>query len=93
LTRLKHFLSDERKKAHAQKRGGGQPLVSLDAESAEQRYLLEPATELTPEMSFDQRWAIGRLGADARATARGALHDDLDNASAVFQGGMALRAR
>src|SRR5437870_13719715 len=28
LVRLKHFLSDERKKAHAEKRGGGQPLLS-----------------------------------------------------------------
>ena len=31
VVRLKHFLSDERKKGAAQKRGGGQILVSLDA--------------------------------------------------------------
>jgi RNA polymerase sigma-70 factor (ECF subfamily) len=58
LVRLKHFLSDQRKKARAQKRGGGQVVVSLDAELAEERYLLEPATELTPEAIFDQRWAL-----------------------------------
>ena len=58
LTMLKHFLSDERKKARAQKRGGGQELLSLDAQSAEDRYRLEPVTNLTPERIFDQRWAL-----------------------------------
>ncbi len=58
LTRLKHFLSDERKKARAQKRGGGQELLSLEAQSAEDRYRLEPATDLTPEMIFERRWAL-----------------------------------
>src|SRR5262245_41023818 len=37
LGTLKHFLADERKKARAQKRGGGHTLVSLDAEGAESR--------------------------------------------------------
>ena len=45
LTRLKHFLSDERKKIHAQKRGGGQIIISLDAELAEERLRSEPSTE------------------------------------------------
>src|SRR6186997_842790 len=38
LNRLKSFLADEQKKAHAQKRGGGQEVFSLDADSAEERY-------------------------------------------------------
>jgi RNA polymerase sigma factor (sigma-70 family) len=58
LATLKHFLSDERKKAHAQKRGGGQEILSLDAELAEERYRMEPTTELTAERIFDQRWAL-----------------------------------
>jgi RNA polymerase sigma-70 factor (ECF subfamily) len=58
LATLKHFLSDERKKAQAQKRGGGRTLLSLDAQSAEERYVLEPATQLTAERIFDQRWAL-----------------------------------
>lgn len=58
LNRLKSFLADERKKAHAQKRGGGQEVFSLDADSAEERYALEPATDLTPEKIFERRWAL-----------------------------------
>jgi RNA polymerase sigma-70 factor (ECF subfamily) len=58
LVRLKHFLSDERKRSRAQKRGGGRPLISLDAATAEARYGLEPATEWTAEQIFDRRLAM-----------------------------------
>jgi RNA polymerase sigma factor (sigma-70 family) len=58
LARLKNFLSDERKKKNAQKRGGGQPVLSLDADVAEERYRSEPVEEMTPELIFDQRWAV-----------------------------------
>ena len=61
LIRLKHYLSDERKKGHAQKRGGGQPIISLNAQLAEDRYGLEPVTELTPERIFERRWALAVL--------------------------------
>jgi RNA polymerase sigma-70 factor (ECF subfamily) len=61
LIRLKHYLSDNRKKDHAQKRGGGQPIISLDAQLAEDRYGLEPVTELTPERIFERRWALAVL--------------------------------
>jgi RNA polymerase sigma-70 factor (ECF subfamily) len=58
LNRLKSFLADDRKKARAQKRGGGHAFFSLDADSAEERYFLEPATDLTPEKIFERRWAL-----------------------------------
>jgi RNA polymerase sigma factor (sigma-70 family) len=61
LVRLKHYVSDERKKVHAHKRGGGQPIISLDAQLAEDRYGLEPVTELTPERIFERRWALAVL--------------------------------
>jgi RNA polymerase sigma-70 factor (ECF subfamily) len=84
LCRLKHFLSDERKKASAQKRGGGQALISLDAQSAEERYGLEPLTELTPEVIFDRRWAltvmeqtVARLRAEYVAADRTELFEEL----------------
>jgi RNA polymerase sigma factor (sigma-70 family) len=84
LTRLKHFLSDERKKVHAQKRGGGQTIVSLDAELAEERYCAEPATELTPELIFDRRWAlavmeqtVSRLRAEYVLADRAELFEEL----------------
>jgi len=61
LASLKNFLSDEWDKARAQKRGGGQTLLSLDDDTAEDRYRLEPADSLTPDKLFDQRWALTLL--------------------------------
>jgi RNA polymerase sigma-70 factor (ECF subfamily) len=57
LTMLKRFLADEWDRAHRQKRGGGQQIISLDAQDTEFRYLNEPADELTPEKAFERRWA------------------------------------
>jgi RNA polymerase sigma-70 factor (ECF subfamily) len=61
LVRLKHFLSDEWKRSRAQKRGGGRTPISLDAQSAEARYAIEPVTELTAEQVFERRWALAML--------------------------------
>ena len=61
LAALRHFLSDERDRAQAQKRGGGQNLLSLDAENAEDRYQKEPIDELTPEKLYERRWALTTL--------------------------------
>jgi len=58
LTAFKHFLSKEWDKTKAQKRGGGQSVVSLDFDFGETRYALEPADEETPERLFDRQWAI-----------------------------------
>lgn len=57
LAYLKNFLSEQRRKAGAQKRGGGQAFVSLDATVGEQGYHLEPVDELTPDQVFERRWA------------------------------------
>ena len=62
LTSLTHFLSDERDKSQAQRRGGGQRVLSLDEEAAEGRYHLEPVDSATPESIFEQRWAQTVLG-------------------------------
>ncbi|SRR6266498_169145 len=61
LGSLEHFLARAWTKAHAQKRGGGQPLFSLDEVQAENRYSHEPADQLTPEKIFDRRWATTLL--------------------------------
>ncbi|MFM8469787.1 MAG: RNA polymerase sigma factor, partial [Limisphaerales bacterium] len=58
LVALKHFLRDEWDKLRAQKRGGGQALISLDAGDAESRYALEPADTLTADRIFERRWAL-----------------------------------
>jgi len=58
LGAFKHYMSNERDRQRAAKRGGGQPLVSLDAQDAERRYSVEPAHDLTPERVYDRRWAL-----------------------------------
>jgi RNA polymerase sigma-70 factor (ECF subfamily) len=55
---IRHFLSNERDRERALKRGGAQVVVSLEVETAEGRYQLEPRDEVTPERLFDQRWAL-----------------------------------
>ena len=61
LAALEHFLANEWRNAHTQKRGGGFAFISTDAESGEQHYLQVPASTLTPERVFDQQWALTLL--------------------------------
>ncbi len=56
-TALKHFLANEWNRSQRQKRGGSVQSFSLDAKSAEERYQLEPRTNVTPEVLFERRWA------------------------------------
>ncbi len=58
LTALGHFLSKERDKAKAQKRGGGVRPLPLDFQTAQGRYSLEPAQGLTPDQAFERTWAM-----------------------------------
>lgn len=58
LAAAKHFLANERDRAQAQKRGGGQATVSLSSHTADDQYSLEPAHELTAERIFEKRWAV-----------------------------------
>ncbi len=61
LAAMKHFLAHERDRAKAKKRGGGRRILSLDFPSAESRYNLDPADELTPERLYERRWALALL--------------------------------
>jgi DNA-directed RNA polymerase specialized sigma24 family protein len=62
LAGLNYFLSDQRDRASAQKRGGGRPTLSLmDAQTADKRYRLEPVDERSPEKLFERRWALTLL--------------------------------
>jgi RNA polymerase sigma-70 factor (ECF subfamily) len=58
LAALKHFLSDEWDRSRAEKRGGGQALISIDDAEAEERYLELPNPDPQPQKSFDRRWAL-----------------------------------
>lgn len=61
LAYVKHFLSEQRNKARAQKRGGGQKLLSLDAAREEEGFVSEPVDQLTPDQTFERRWAQALL--------------------------------
>ena len=58
---IRHFLSNERDRARTLRRGGNQPVISLDVQTADERYHLEPRDYLTPEKLFDRRWALTLL--------------------------------
>ena len=86
LQSLKNFLSTERRRRFAQKRGGGRPMLSLDYQSGEDRYRLEPADPLTPERLFDRRWALtlleqglAELRREYETSGRGALFAALES--------------
>lgn len=61
MVAMKHYISNERAKDRAQKRGGGRPLLSLNMDRAETRYRIEPAHETTPEQVFERQWALTLL--------------------------------
>jgi len=61
LAACKHFLSNERDRARAKKRGGGREPIFIDIDDAERRYRLEPAHQLTPEKLFERRWVLTLL--------------------------------
>jgi RNA polymerase sigma factor (sigma-70 family) len=58
LASLKNFLSHERERAQALKRGGGVSTLPIDGEDAEGRYGREPVERLTPEQVFERRWGL-----------------------------------
>ena len=71
LTSMTHFLANERDKARAQCRGGGQQMLSLDEAAADSRYQHEPVDHDSLDRIFERRWAetlmqvvIDRLAAE-----------------------------
>jgi RNA polymerase sigma factor (sigma-70 family) len=61
LVALKHFLANEWDKANRQKRGGGVEHLSLDWQSADERYHLDPPDPASPDRSYDRAWALALL--------------------------------
>ena len=84
LASMKHFLANEWDKGQAQKRGGGNVVLSLDRTAAETAYVLEPADQATAEKVFERRWALTlldrtltRLAAEYAEDGKGELFEQL----------------
>src|SRR5215475_3797716 len=85
LTLLKHFLSDERAKAGAQKRGGGRAFVSLnDTSAVEADYQIEATHDGNPEELYERQWAkrvleqaLERLRQEYASDGKAALFEQL----------------
>lgn len=84
MTSVENFLNDQLERASAQKRGGGQPLFSLDTGDAEERYLTVVTDESNPATEFEKQWAkaliecvLGRLRTELAAGGRTELFDAL----------------
>jgi RNA polymerase sigma-70 factor (ECF subfamily) len=82
LGTLRHFLSAERERSTALKRGGDSIIMSWDEFSPEQRQRFEPMDAATPEDVFDRRWAVTvleramtRLRAEQEAAGKAAEFD------------------
>ena len=84
MSSVENFLYNQYDRANAQKRGGGQKLISLDCEDAEERYQMEPVEEADPARVYEQEWAatlletvLNRLRNEFGAEGRAGLFDDL----------------
>ena len=82
LVSLKHFLSDERQRGMALKRGKGQPLIPLEDLRMYSRADFEPSDPQTAEWIYERRWALtllnqvfSQLGEEYRRANKGALFD------------------
>src|SRR5262249_8821628 len=86
LTSLRHFLTNERNRAMAIKRGEGRRLIPLQDLRERERIGFEPSETLAADQIYERRWALsvldqvmGRLGEEYRAVSPAAakLFDQL----------------
>jgi RNA polymerase sigma-70 factor (ECF subfamily) len=85
LTSLKHFLTNERQRAMAIKRGEGQRLIPLDEVRDRERAGFEPTDRSTVDQIYERRWALAlleqvlrRLGEEYRSTGNVVLFERLE---------------
>ncbi len=82
LVSLKHFLTDEKRRAMAVKRGKGQPLIPLEDLRHGVEIDFEPSDPLTADRIYERRWALtlldhvfGQLRDEYRKADKAALFD------------------
>lgn len=61
LAACRHFLSNERDRARARKRGGGRLALPIDVAAAEGRYERALSNSETPERLYDRQWCLTLL--------------------------------
>jgi len=61
LTAVSRYLSKQRDRDQARKRGGGRKIFSIDVEAGEGRYRLEPVDRWTAERMYERSWALALL--------------------------------
>lgn len=71
---VNHFLSNERDYASAAKRGAGIAALSLDFQSAEDRYSQEPTGGTPPDLVFERQWAYDLLDRTLERLRRESAH-------------------
>jgi RNA polymerase sigma-70 factor (ECF subfamily) len=86
LATLDYFLAREWSRAHRQKRGGQFSFISLEQQTPEERYRLEPADNDTPEKQFSRQWALAvlqhtmeELERECEANGKGSLFREAKN--------------
>ena len=84
LSALKSFMADDYRKGKAEKRGGNNVIVSINAEIGEEKYAYEPKDNMTPDRVFEFEWlmllidnATTRLRAEFRRKKKEALFDSI----------------
>ena len=84
LTSLKHFLTNERNRAMAVKRGEGQRLIPLEDLRERELMGFDPSETLAADQIYERRWALSvldqalaRLGDEYRAAGTTQLFDQL----------------
>jgi RNA polymerase sigma-70 factor (ECF subfamily) len=84
LTSVENFLCDEHDRSTTLKRGGGQPVLSLDLALLDEEQ--EPASPMTPALAFEKRWAqtllnrvMQRLREEHREGSRAELFEHLQS--------------
>ena len=71
LGAMKHFLSHDRERKRAAKRGAGKKVVKFDGLDPETRYAIEPETHDDLDAAFNRQWAEQGRGAAVRGRQRG----------------------
>lgn len=61
LQAIKNYRANQHRREMTVKRGGGQTLISIDADAGEKLYQLEPAEHDSPETLYETGWALTLL--------------------------------